>query len=373
MRQRLAWGPFAALIFAVAFLLPFSAHAERIQDLASVQGVRANQLIGYGLVVGLDGTGDQTTQTPFTTQTIENMLKRLGIVPPSNQQNMQLKNVAAVMVTADLPPFARPGETIPVTVSSLGNAKSLRGGTLLMTMLQGVDGKTYAIAQGSVIVGGYGASTAGATTRVNSLAAGRIPNGAIVERSVANNFDSAAALNLILKQPNFSTARNVVQAINAVWGSGTAVAENAGVVRLHMPSSSDSRVDFLANVQNLNVTPGTTQAKVVIDPRSGTVVLGSNVRIGPCAVAHGDLSVTISNTPVVSQPLPLSQGHTVVGQQGQVAAKEAKAHVLLFRPGATLGSVVRALNAVGATPSDLVAILQAMKGAGAIQGQLVVQ
>lgn len=364
----------SVLAMAGAFLLiGHVAQAERIQNLVNVQGVRVNQLIGYGLVVGLDGTGDQTTQTPFTTQMITNMLKHFGIVPPANQQTPQLKNVAAVMVTAELPPFANPGETIGVTVSSLGNAKSLRGGTLLMTQLVGTNGKVYAIAQGSVIVGGYGASSAGTSTRVNSVAAGLIPNGATVERSVSNSgFDQAPYLNLSLKSPRFATAERIQRAIDTVWGPGRAQALNPGTIRVKMPATPGARVEFMAHLLALNVRPGRASARVVIDPRSGTVVLGADVRIGPCAVAHGDLTVTITSTPLVSQPRPLSAGRTVVSRQSTVSAKQQPAHVLLFHAGTTLGAVVRALNAVGATPSDLVAILQAMKQAGALHGQLEV-
>jgi len=377
---RLAFG--VAPSFAVAMhdtpdllapLAPLLAHGERIRNLVTVQGVRENQLIGYGLVVGLDGTGDQTTQTPFTTQMIANMLKRFGIVPPANQGTLQLKNVAAVMVTAELPPFARPGQTIGVTVSSLGNAKSLRGGTLLLTLLHGADGKVYAAAQGSLIVSGYGASAGGATTRVNSLASGLIPNGATVERAVRDtDFDRAAALNLLLDRPDFATANRIQQVINTVWGPGTAVAENAGVVRVRMPGNPSARVGFMANIQALEIRPGRPPALVIINPRNGTVVLGADVRIGPVAVAHGNLTVTVTRTSTVSQPSPFSRGRTVTTRQTRVRAGEKRAHVLLFRAGTTLGAVVRALNAVGATPSDLVAILQAMKQAGALHGKLQV-
>ncbi len=363
-----------SFLAACGLVLTFPAHAERIQNLVDVQGVRENQLIGYGLVVGLDGTGDQTTQTPFTTQAVTNMLKRFGIIQPPGTGTLQLKNVAAVMVTAELPAFAQPGQTIPVVVSSIGNAKSLRGGTLLMTQLHGADGKVYAMAQGSLVVGGYGVSAGGNRTRTGTLTVGRIPNGATVELATSDSgFGSASALKLALRQPNFSTAERITRAINVVWGNGTASAENAGVVRVHMPSSAGSRVGFMSNLLALNVHPGRAGSKIIIDQRSGTVVLGRDVRIGPCAVAHGDLTVTVTRTPQVSQPAPFSKGRTVSTAQTKVQAKEQKAHVLLFHAGATLGAVVRALNAVGATPTDLIAILQAMKQAGALTGQLVVQ
>lgn len=361
-------------LFVSLFLVSGVAYGERIQNLVDVQGVRTNQLIGYGLVVGLDGTGDQTTQTPFTTQAITNMLKRFGIIQQSGNTTMQLKNVAAVMVTAKLPPFAQPGEHIPVVVSSMGNAKSLRGGMLLMTQLHGSDGRVYAIAQGSLVVGGYGASAGGNKTQTGSLTVGRIPNGASVELAIADsNFDTEPTLTLDLKDPNFSTAERIKRLINVTWGNGTAVAENSGAVIVKMPDSANSRVAFMSELLALDVKPGRAPARIIIDQRSGTVVLGADVRIGPCAVAHGDLTVTVTRKPLVSQPGAFSRGRTVSTAQTNVKAKEKKAHILLFNAGASLGAVVRALNAVGATPTDLVSILQAMKQAGAINGQLEVE
>ncbi len=363
----------AVLVLSLAALVAVNARAERIQNLVNVRGMRGNQLLGYGLVVGLDGTGDQTTQTPFTTQAITNMLKRYGIVPPANQGTLQLKNVAAVMVTANLPAFAQPGQNIDVTVSSIGNAKSLRSGTLLMTQLRGADGQVYAIAQGSLVVGGYGASAGGSSTRIGSLTVGRLPNGATVERSVGHSgFHSGQAIELILKQAGFATAEHIERAVNTVWGPGTAVAENPAIVRVRVPTGDNARMAFMDHLMGLDVRPGRPAAKVIIDQRSGTVVLGQDVRIGPCAVAHGNLTVTVTSTPYVSQPPPLSGGRTITGRQTTVSAKERKTHVLLFQAGTTLGAVVRALNAVGARPTDLVAILQAMKQAGAIQGELEV-
>lgn len=351
-----------------------AAYGERIQNLVDVEGVRTNQLIGYGLVVGLDGTGDQTTQTPFTTQAITNMLKRFGIVQPSGSTRMQLKNVAAVMVTAELPAFAQPGQHIPIMVSSLGNAKSLRGGMLLLTQLHGADGRVYVLAQGSVVVGGYGASAGGSSTQTGSLTVGRIPNGGSVEIGPNDSdFDVAPTLTLNLKDPNFSTAERIQQIINVTYGNGSAEAENAGTVKVRMPGSASARVAFMSELLALDVKPGRAPAKIIIDQRSGTVVLGADVRIGPCAVAHGDLTVTVTRTPLVSQPGALSRGKTVATAQTKVQVKQAKAHVLLFNAGASLGAVVRALNAVGATPTDLVAILQAMKQAGALNGQLEVE
>lgn len=364
--RRIGWMFLASLMLAAPAL-----HAERIKDLASIQGVRTNQLIGYGLVVGLDGTGDQTTQTPFTVQSLKNMLTQLGVNMPAGT-TLQLKNVAAVMVTANLPPFARPGQTIDVTVSSLGNAGSLRGGTLLMTPLKGVDGRVYAMGQGSLIVGGYGASGAGGSVQVNSLRVARVPNGASVEQSVPTPLGQGDFISLDLRQPDFSTANHIAQAINRNFGAGRAQALNAGQVQVAAPPLPGERVQFIAQVEDLNVTAGEPVAKVIIDARSGTVVLGQNVRLRPAAVAHGNLSITISEQPQVSQPNPFSRGQTVVTPNTSIATKEEKGHLMLFKAGTSLEAVVRALNAVGATPTDLVAILQALKMAGALQAELEV-
>ena len=359
---------FSLTIFAMA-----PASAETIRNLAMVSGVRSNQLVGYGLVVGLNGTGDQATQVPYTTQSLLNMFQRLGInLPASVANNLQPKDVAAVMVTAHLPPFAQPGQTINVTVSAVGNASSLAGGTLLMTPLKGADGQTYAVAQGSIIVSGFGASSNGASAQVNITTAGTIPNGANVERAVPSGFTNGGPLQLDLHTPSFTTAARIVDAINRSLGYGTAEALNAGVVQVRAPSNPSQRVNFLALIENLNVDPETPVAKVVIDARSGTVVLGQNVTLGSCAVAHGNLSVTISQKYLVSQPSPLGAGQTVVVPQANVTVKQPQAKLLMFQPGVSLEAVVRALNAVGATPTDLIAILQAMKAAGALHAQLEV-
>ncbi|MCE5359568.1 MAG: flagellar basal body P-ring protein FlgI [Acidithiobacillus sp.] len=349
------------------------AAAETIRDLTTVSGERSNQLVGYGLVVGLNGTGDQATQVPYTTQSLLNMFQRLGInLPASVANNLQPKDVAAVMVTAHLPPYAQPGQTINVTVSAVGNASSLAGGTLLMTPLKGADGQTYAVAQGNIIVSGFGASSNGASAQVNISTAGTIPNGANVERSVPDAFAGGGPLQLDLHTPSFTTAARIVDAINRSLGYGTAEALNAGVVQVRAPSNPSQRVNFLALIQNLSVNPETPLAKVVIDARSGTVVLGQNVTLGSCAVAHGNLSVTISQKYLVSQPNPLGAGQTVVAPQADVKIKQPQAKLLMFEPGVSLEAVVRALNAVGATPTDLIAILQAMKAAGALHAQLEV-
>ncbi len=302
----------AALLASAALWWPAPAHAARIKEVASVQGVRTNQLVGYGLVVGLDGTGDQNAQAPFATQSLLALLQQMGVtVPPG--QNMQLKNLATVMVTAQLPPFAQPGQTIDVNVSSLANAKSLRGGTLIATPLKGADGQIYAMAQGNLIVGGAGASAAGSKVQINHLSTGRIPEGATVERAVATLIDQGDSIQLDLNSSDYATAREVVKAINARMGPGTADAIDGRVIRVRMPDSADARVSFMAEIQNLDVKPSTPAAKVVINARTGSVVMNQAVTLAACAVAHGSLSVTISTTPSVSQPGPFSRtGQTAV-------------------------------------------------------------
>jgi flagellar P-ring protein precursor FlgI len=349
-------------------VIPGIAQAERIKDLASVQGVRTNQLAGYGLVVGLDGSGDQTTQTPFTVQSIVNMLGQLGVnLPPSS---LQLKNVAAVMVTSTLPAFARPGQTIDVTVSSLGNAKSLRGGTLVMTPLKGADGQVYAISQGSVLVGGVGAASAGSSAQVNHLAVGRIPAGATVERVVETSLGQGNFINLELNQGDFTTADRMVQAINRRFGQDTASAVDARQVRVRAPQDANQRVSFLAQVENLPVQAGSGAAKVILNARTGSIVMNQSVEVDNCAVAHGNLSVTISVDNQVSQPNALAGGETTTTQNAQIEIKEQKGEMVLVSASPSLGEVVKALNAIGASPQDLLAILQAMKAAGALRAEL---
>ncbi|WP_034479732.1 flagellar basal body P-ring protein FlgI [Paraburkholderia sprentiae] len=356
------------------------AHAERLKDLAQIQGVRDNPLIGYGLVVGLDGTGDQTTQTPFTTQTLANMLANLGIsinnqaAGSSNSQsslsNIQLKNVAAVMVTAVLPPFARPGEAIDVTVSSLGNAKSLRGGTLLLTPLKGADGQVYALGQGNVAVGGAGASANGSRVQVNQLAAGRITSGAIVERSVPTAVSQAGTMQLDLNDMDYDTTQRVVAAIDNAFGSGTATALDGRTVQLRAPADPQQQVSFMAQLQNLEVRPAQAAAKVILNARTGSIVMNQMVTLQNCAVAHGNLSVVINTQPVVSQPGAFSNGRTVAAQQSQIQMKQDNGALKLVNAGANLADVVKGLNALGATPADLMSILQAMKAAGALRADL---
>ncbi len=361
-----------ALLLAVLAVQP--AAAERIKDLASVAGVRVNQLAGYGLVVGLDGTGDQTSQTPFTVQSIKNMLTQFGVtVPPG--VNMQLKNVAAVTVHADLPPFAKPGQAIDVTVSSIGNAKSLRGGSLLMAPLKGADGNVYAVAQGNLIVGGFGASGIdGSSVTVNIPSAGRIPNGATVERAVPSDFHVREAIVLNLHQPDFTTSHRLASLINETMGEGTAQSMDAVSVSIRAPADPGQRTSFLAYVENLEVEPGQVAAKVIINSRTGTVVIGSNVTVSPAAVSHGSLVVTISEQPLVSQPVaPFSDaGETVVVPSSTVEVTQEESSMFLFEPGTSLDEIVRTVNRVGAAPGDLVAILEALKQAGALRAELVV-
>jgi flagellar P-ring protein precursor FlgI len=345
--------------------------AERIKDLASVQGVRQNQLIGYGLVVGLDGSGDQTTQTPFTVQSVLNMLQRLGVTLPVGT-NLQLKNVAAVIVTTALPPFAQPGQMLDVTVSSMGNAKSLRGGTLLMTPLKGADNQVYAMAQGNVVVGGVGASANGSKVQVNQLSVGRISAGATVERTVPTPLGEGEFINLELNSSDFTTASRVVEAVNARFGPETASATDGRVIRVRSPAGSGERVAFLGALESVNVIPAQTAAKVILNARTGSVVMNQAVTLDSCAVSHGNLSVSISTQPMVSQPGPFSNGQTVVTQTSQIEISKEPGKVLMLQGGASLSEVVKALNAIGATPQDLLAILQAMKAAGSLRAHLEV-
>jgi len=360
------------LIALCALLMSTVAQAERLKDLASIQGVRSNQLIGYGLVVGLNGSGDQTTQTPFTVQTFNNMMAQFGIRVPQGG-NVQLKNVAAVSVHADLPPFAKPGQTIDITISSIGNAKSLRGGSLLMTPLKGIDGNVYAIAQGNLVVGGFDAGGAdGSRITVNVPSAGRIPGGATVERPVPSGFDQGNYLTLNLNRPDFTTAKNIVDHINELLGPGVAQALDGGSVRVTAPLDPNQRVDYLSILENLEVDVGQAVAKVIINSRTGTIVIGQNVRVQPAAVTHGSLTVTITEDPIVSQPDPLSGGETAVVPRSRVNADEEAKPMFKFAPGTSLDEIVRAVNQVGASPSDLMAILEALKQAGALQADLIV-
>ena len=347
--------------------------AERIKDIAQVAGVRTNQLVGYGLVVGLDGTGDQTSQAPFTTQSLKNFLGQLGVNVPANV-NPQLKNVAAVAVHAELPPFAKPGQTIDVTVSSIGNAKSLRGGALLVMPLRGLDGQVYAMAQGNLVVGGFGVEGRdGSRVSVNVPSAGRIPNGATVEREVPTVLGGAQSLTLNLNTADFTTSTRLAERINREFGAGTALPLDSASVRVAAPVDVAQRVAFMSLVENLELDPGTAPARVVINSRTGTVVIGANVRVSAAAVTHGSLTVSIQEDTQVSQPAPFSErGQTVVAPDTAIDVTQTGNPMFLFDPGVTLEEIVRAVNQVGAAPGDLVAILEALHQAGALRAQLIV-
>ncbi|WP_178114717.1 flagellar basal body P-ring protein FlgI [Pseudomonas saliphila] len=360
------------LCLCVLLLSPL-AHAERLKDIASIAGVRSNQLIGYGLVVGLDGSGDQTSQTPFTVQTFNNMLTEFGItVPPGTR--IQTKNVAAVAIHADLPAFAQPGQTIDITVSSIGNSKSLRGGSLLMTPLKGADGQVYAVAQGNLVVGGFGAEGRdGSRITVNVPSVGRIPSGATVERAVASPFASGNHLTFNLNRSDFTTAKRVVDRINETFGPDVAQALNGGSIRVRAPLDPNQRVDYLSMLENLQVEQGNATAKIIINSRTGTIVIGQDVRVQPAAVTHGGLSVTITENAQVSQPnAPFNDGQTVITPSSQIDIQEGDSRMFVFDPGVSLDEIVRAVNQVGAAPGDLMAILEALKQAGALNADLVI-
>jgi len=358
----------------VIFLLFFTtslAYAERVKDLASIAGVRNNQLVGYGLVVGLSGSGDQTTQTPFTIQSMRSMLAQFGITLPANVRP-QLKNVAAVTVQATLPAFLKPGQTIDVTVSSIGNAKSLRGGSLIMTPLKGVDGNVYAMAQGNLIVSGFGAATDGSKVTVNIPSTGRIPNGAIIERGVKTSFNTGNHLLLNLHSADFTTADRLSNAINSKLGAGTAAPIDGSSIKVVAPKIASQRVSFMSIVENIELEPGEAAAKVIINSRTGTVVIGSNVRVSAAAVSHGSLTVKIKSGANVTQPNALAQGDTIVVPEAEIQIEEENNKMFLFEPGVSLDEIVRAVNEVGAAPGDLVAILEALKEAGSLKAELIV-
>jgi flagellar P-ring protein precursor FlgI len=358
----------AALLVLVAPL----ASAERIKDLVSVAGVRTNQLVGYGLVVGLDGSGDQTSQAPFTTQSLKSMLQQFGITIPPNV-TPQTKNIAAVSVHAELPPFAKPGQKIDITISSIGNAKSLRGGSLLLTPLKGADGQVYAVAQGNLVVSGFGAEAKdGSKITVNVPSAGRIPGGATVERSVPTAFAAGDSLTLNLHTGDFTTAARMVEVINKAFGANSAQPLDATSVRVAVPADSTQRVAYLSMLENLTLEPGESASRVVINSRTGTIVIGKHVRVMPAAVAHGSLTVAITERAVVSQPGAFSSGTTEVVDRSDIVAKEENARMFMLREGVTLEEIVNAVNRVGAAPGDLVAILEALRNAGALRAELVV-
>lgn len=367
------WSAFFCILSSILLLVAAPpAFAERIKDLASIQGVRDNQLIGYGLVVGLDGSGDQTTQTPFTVQSTISMLAQLGVTLPPGT-SLQLKNVAAVMVTATLPPFARAGQTIDITASSIGNAKSLRGGTLLMTPLKGADGQVYAIAQGNMLVGGVGAAAGGSKVQVNHLSVGRIPGGATVERAVPTLLGQGDYINLELNTTDFTTATRLVDAINRELSPNKEIASalDGRMIKVRAPEGS-ARVAFLSRVENLQVDPAQGFARVIINARTGSVVMNQSVALDNCAISHGNLTVIISTDTTVSQPNALAGGETVKAVKSAIDIQSDKGGVVMLKRGVSLNEVVKALNSIGATPQDLLAILQAMKSAGAMHAELEV-
>ena len=349
-----------------------TARAERVKDIASISGVRSNQLVGYGLVVGLDGTGDQTSQAPFTIQSIRNMLAKFGVPIPANV-NPQLKNVAAVTVHAELPPFAKPGQAIDVTVASIGNAGSLRGGSLLMTPLRGINGEVYAIAQGSMAVSGFGANGKdGSRISLNVPSSGRIPNGATVEKEVPTSFAGTPSVVLNLNTPDFTTAARLAAGIDKLLGDGTAQALDAVSVRVVAPTDANQRIAYLSTLEAIEIEPGEAPARVIVNSRTGTVVIGSHVRVTPAAVAHGSLSVTITERQDVSQPNAFGRGETVVTPRTTIDVTQPEARMFVFNAGVNLDEIVRAVNQVGAAPGDLVAILEALKEAGALRAELIV-
>ena len=360
--------------FVVSCLLVISTSvaADRLKDISRVQGVRDNPLIGYGLVVGLSGTGDKTSGTPFTTQTFINMMSQFGISVPANL-NPKLENVAAVAIHAMLPPFSKPGQLIDITVSSIGNSKSLRGGSLLMTPLKGANGQVYAVAQGNLVVGGFGAEGSdGSKITVNVPSVGRIPNGAIIERAGPNPFTNASTITFNLHQPDFTTSKRVTDRINRLLGPGVAHSLDATSIIVSSPRDPSQRVVFLSVLENLEIKPADPIARIIINSRTGTIVIGKNVHVSPAAVSHGSLTVTISEEKEVFQPDALSGGQTAITDASGVLIEEGDGKMFLFEPGVTLDEIVRAVNRVGAAPGDLMAILEALKQAGALRAEIVV-
>ncbi|MEK9794606.1 MAG: flagellar basal body P-ring protein FlgI, partial [Hyphomicrobiales bacterium] len=370
--------------FCLFFLSLFwinSVFADRLKDLVSVGGVRTNQLIGYGLVVGLQGTGDGA-DISFTAQSLKSMLSKLGVSidgplfdfdtagRPATQ--LEVDNVAAVLVTAELPPFAKPGQKIDINVSTIGVAESLRGGTLVVTPLRGVDGEVYAIAQGQITVTGVDAQAAGNQVAIGTTTAGRVPDGAIVERMVETSFDKSEFLVLNVKDQDFTTTNEIINVINNSFGDGTASGIDGSSIRLRAPIDPTQRVSFMSLVENLDVTPGEPPARVVVNARTGTVVISTNVKVRAAAVTHGTITVTISATNEVSQPNPLSDGETQEVQNADIEVEEPENNMFLFQPGVDLREIVDAVNQVGATPSSLIAILEALKQSGSLQAELIV-
>lgn len=361
-----------SLSIALCFLMQFTsqANAARIKDLASVEGVRANQLVGYGLVVGLAGTGEKNNE--FSEQSFKSMLNNFGI-KVGNDTNLKIKDVAPVVVHAELPPFSKPGQQIDVTVSAIGEASSLRGGSLLQTVLKGIDGNIYAIAQGSLVVGGLGVEGAdGSRVTVNTPTVGRIANGAIVEREVPSSFATSDEVVFNLNRPDFTSAKNMAETINDLFGHGTAVAQDAVSIRVGAPRDPAKRVEFLSTLENLEVTEGKDLAKIVVNSRTGTIVIGSMVKLKPVAVTHGGLTVTVSEDPQVSQPNAFSQGQTAIVPNSTIQVDEKQGKMFKLDTGTTLDDLVRAINEIGLAPGDLMSVLEALDQAGAIEGKLVI-
>ena len=358
------------LLGSFALLCTEPARADRIKDIARFEGLRGNSLTGYGLVVGLSGTGDDNLE--YTVQSMRSAAARLGVMlPPGVAPG--LKNAAAVMITAELPAFAKPGQRIDVTVAALGKAKSLRGGTLLMAPMQAADGEVYALAQGNLAVGGFGAEGRdGSKLVVNTPSSGRVPGGATVERAVDNPFGGGDAMLLDLNDADFTTARAVAAAINRATGNQTAATVDAMSIRIVAPSNASARIALASLIENLEVDPSAPAARVIINARTGTVVIGANVRVLPTAIAHGNLTVRVTEDTQVSQPAPFSAGQTVTVPRSSVTIDAPPARVALFAPGVALSDLVKAINALGAAPGDLVAILEALKQAGALRAELIV-
>lgn len=365
---------YLVLLAALALVFPKDAQAERIKDISMVEGARTNQLIGFGLVVGLDGTGDQVTQTPFTIQAARSMLQQFGVnLAPG--VNPQTKNMASVIVTAELPPFTKPGQKMDVTVSSVGNAKSLRGGELLLTQLKGGNGEVYAVAQGGLVVSGFGAEGSdGSKVSVNTKASGRIPNGALIEREVGNALaDGSDRVTLHLHTADFTTARNMAFAINSMMGPDTAEALDAVSISVRAPTDTAQKVSYLAELENIEVVKASSAAKIIVNARSGTIVIGSEVIVKPAAVATGALTVTIDESIAVSQPGAFAAGgQTAVVPDSNVTAEQEEANFFVMEGGVNLQDIVSAINKVGASPGDLISVLEALQQAGALSAQIVV-
>ena len=378
-----------SVFFLILTLITTPVHADRIKDLTDVAGVRSNQLLGFGIVSGLSGTGDGK-DLPITAQALKTLLSGMGVsvdgpvtdfdlgdqmatlAAQNAKKEVKVENLASVMVTAEIPPFAKPGQRIDVSVSAIGVAESLRGGTLIMTQLRGIDGETYAVAQGALTVSGVSADAAGSSIQIGVPTAGRIPNGATVERMVESPFGSAEHIVLNIREADFSTATAITQAVNVAFGDGTAKAIDGVSVAITAPADSSQRVFFLSMIENLDVSPGEAAARVVINSRTGTVVINRNVRVTAAAVTHGTISVSISATNEVSQPGPFSEGQTVGVQNADIEITEGNNPMFLFQPGVDLREIVDAVNQVGASPSSLIAILEVLKTSGSLRAELVV-